>query len=69
MSNQPLGGRSLQATQHSIHRIEKNRFSGSGFAGEHGETLLEIELKTVDQGNVLESQPGQHGSARWFNRP
>ena len=44
--------------------VLQDRFTGAGFAGEHGEAATEAELQCLDQGDVFEAQSGEHGRIR-----
>jgi len=43
-------------------RIEQDRLAGAGFAGEHGEAAVELELERIDDDKVADRQQAQHRS-------
>ena len=42
-------------------RIEQDRFAGTGFAGEHGQPLLERDIELLDQDDVTNGKGSEHG--------
>ena len=60
LAQQPLASSSLSATQHCIKGVEEERFSSTGFTGEHRETRSELQFEPIDQGDVLQLQTGEH---------
>ena len=63
-AQQPGSLSSLGTAQQGIQRIEQDRLAGTGLAGEHSESLAEAQLQSLDQGDVLEAQTGEHGNGR-----
>ena len=55
----------MRSPEDSIESIQKDRLAGSCFTGEHREPGLELEFKTINQGNVLQLQTGEHKQNRW----
>ncbi len=51
------------AAERERQRVEQDRLAGAGFPGQHREARLEIEVEPVDQNDVADRQPGQHGNA------
>ena len=51
----------LTATGHRIEGIQKDGFTGTGFTREHRETRTEHQLLAVDQGDIADVKPGEHG--------
>ena len=43
--------------------VEQNRFAGAGFAGQHGEARGQIDVEPIDQDDVADRKPGQHGES------
>src|SRR5262249_16174449 len=41
--------------------IKQYRLAGAGFAGQHRETGTEIDVQPVDQDDVADGKPGEHG--------
>ena len=41
--------------------VEQDRLSRPGFAGEDGEAVGELEVQLVDQHDVADREPGEHG--------
>ena len=47
--------------QRQRQRVEQDRFAGAGLAGEDGQAAGELELQLVDQHDVADRKPGEHG--------
>ncbi len=45
--------------------IEQDRFTGAGFAGEHGQARRKVDVEAVDQDDVSDRKPGQHQGSPW----
>ena len=43
--------------------IEQDRFAGAGLAGQRREAGAEIDVEPVDQDDVADGEPGEHGDA------
>ena len=41
--------------------IEQDRFAGAGLAGQHRQPGGEIDVEPVDQDDVADRKPGEHG--------
>ena len=54
------GGVAARA-QRQREGIEQDRLAGAGLAGQHGKPGREIEVEPVDQNDVADREPGQHG--------
>ncbi len=48
------------ATEGQRKGIEKNRFAGAGFTGQHCKTAGKLDIEPFDQDNVTDRQTGQH---------
>ena len=59
-AQQPNPRCSLSTSQHSIQSIEKDGLSSPRLTRKHCETSAELELKLVDQSDVLQLQTGEH---------
>ena len=46
--------------------IEQDRLAGAGLAGQHGKARREIDVEPVDQNDVSDRKPGQHGRPSHF---
>ena len=42
--------------------VEQDRFAGAGLAGQHRQPGGEVDVEPVDQDDVADREPGQHGS-------
>ncbi|MCY1358144.1 hypothetical protein D9M69_446680 [compost metagenome] len=49
--------------------VEHDRLAGSGFAGDHGHSTLELQVQVLDDGVVMDRKVYQHGATpalRWL---
>ena len=53
-----LGG---ALTCEQAHRVDQDRFSGTGFAGDQGQAVFEFDFQSVDQGEVFNCEKTEHG--------
>lgn len=59
--------RSVAASAKRQHeRVEQNRFSGAGFAGERRQARPEFEIERVNQHDVANGETDQHGNISTF---
>ena len=42
--------------------IEQDRFAGAGLAGQHRKAGAEIDVEPIDQDDVADGKPGEHGA-------
>src|ERR1700727_1614022 len=42
--------------------IEQDRFAGAGLAGERGKADTEIDVQAIDQDDVADGKPSEHGT-------
>ena len=50
------------AAQGQREGVEQDRLAGAGLAGEHGKAVGEIDVEPVDQHDVADGEPGEHGA-------
>ena len=41
--------------------VEQDRLAGAGLAGQHGKPVGEIDVEPIDQDDVADRKPGEHG--------
>ena len=51
------------AAEEQADRLDENRFSGAGLAGEHGESATEFDLDFLDDREVADVQIAEHRGA------
>ena len=49
--------------QRQRERIEQDGLAGTGLAGQHGEAGREVDIQLLDQDDIADRQPGEHGDA------
>ena len=47
--------------EQQAERIERNGFTGTGFAGEHGKAGLEIQMELLNNHKIAQREGKQHG--------
>ena len=52
------------AAEREREGIEQDRLAGAGLPGEHRQAGCEIDIEPIDQDDVADRKPGQHGSPR-----
>lgn len=50
-------------------RVEKDGLSGAGLAGQHGQAPVEGKIERVDENDVADGEPDQHGPLSGSGRP
>jgi hypothetical protein len=48
-------------TERKRKGVEQDRLAGAGLAGQHAEAAREVDVQAVDQHNIADGEPGQHG--------
>jgi hypothetical protein len=48
-------------TERKRKRIKQDRLAGAGLAGQRSKAFGEVDIKPLDQNDVADGQPGQHG--------
>ena len=51
------------AADEQADRADEDRFAGAGFAGEDVEAGRELELETIDDGQMADAEEPDHGTA------
>ena len=52
--------------EYQAQGIEQNGFTGPGFTGKHGKTMLELNIQVLDDGEIADRKVGQQGGGpRW----
>ena len=55
--------------QQKSDRLDENRLSGTGLAGQHVEAGLELDLRLVDDSQMSDAQEAEHGGSRKTRTP
>jgi hypothetical protein len=57
----PYQGDVAARTERKRKRVKQDRLAGAGLAGQRSKAFGEVDIKPLDQNDVADGQPGQHG--------